>query len=311
MNMSEIIYHHYPQSPVAEKVRAALGIKKLSWRSVTIPRIPPKPEVIMLTGGYRRTPIMQIGADVFCDSLCILQALERIFPEPTLFPDGEPRWWASLWTDKTLMDQAAALVLGAEVENLPPEFAADRGRLYFGPHFDLHVFNRDLPHLAGQLRSHFALMQEHLGPRQFMHGERPGLVDVLCYYIVWFIRDRYKGGPNLLEEFAALHEWEKRIAGIGHGHSSGMSVEESLDEALNATPAAETRVDSVDPVKFESGDMVEVMPDGDGGDPPVRGELVVLTHDCIAVRRLHERVGEVVVHFPRVGYRVDGPASTR
>ena len=88
--MSEIILHHYPQSPVAEKVRIALGVKKLPWRSVIIPRIPPKPDVIILTGGYRRTPIMQIGADVYCDSMCILRALERITPEPTFFPEGTP-----------------------------------------------------------------------------------------------------------------------------------------------------------------------------------------------------------------------------
>lgn len=307
--MSEIIYHHYPQSPVAEKVRVALGIKDLAWRSVTIPRIPPKPEVIMLTGGYRRTPIMQIGADVFCDSLCILRALERLRPEPSLFPDGTPCWWANRWTDTTLMAQAAAVVLGAGVDSLPPEFAADRGRLYFGPEYDLHALNRDLPHLVGQLRSNFAMMQERLGVQQFMHGEQPGLVDVLCYYIVWFIRGRYEAGPKLLGEFESLQAWEGRVAGIGHGHPGDMSAEESLDVALEATSSTHIRVDAVDPAGLEPGDLVDVAPEGDGGDPPVRGELAILTCDCIAVRRLHERVGEVVVHFPRVGYRVDKTCS--
>ena len=37
--MSEVILHHYPMSPYAEKARKALGIKKLAWRSVTIPVI--------------------------------------------------------------------------------------------------------------------------------------------------------------------------------------------------------------------------------------------------------------------------------
>ena len=304
--MSEIILHHYPQSPVAEKVRIALGVKKLSWRSVIIPRIPPKPDVIILTGGYRRTPIMQIGADVYCDSMCILHALERIAPEPTFFPEGTPNWSVSRWTDTKLMNLAAAVVLGSEVDNLPPDFAADRGRLYFGPDYDLHAFQQDLPHLAGQLRAHLNMMHEYLGSRPFMHGAQPGLADILSYYIVWFVRGRYKRGPELLDEFTALQQWEQRMAETGHGRSTEMSAEESLDIALQARSVVVVSLDSVDPVEFEAGDLVEVMPDGDGGDPPVRGELVILTHDRVAVRRQHERVGEVVVHFPRLGYRIDG-----
>ena len=69
--MKDIIFHNYSQSPVAEKVRVGFGIKQLKWYSVEIPRLPPKPMLTKLTGGYRRTPVMQIGADIYCDSLCI------------------------------------------------------------------------------------------------------------------------------------------------------------------------------------------------------------------------------------------------
>ena len=86
--MTEVILHHYPQSPVSEKVRVALGIKGLDWHSVRIPRLPPKPDLMPLTGGSRLTPVMQAGADVYCDSQCIIRELERRFPEPTLFPGG-------------------------------------------------------------------------------------------------------------------------------------------------------------------------------------------------------------------------------
>ena len=86
--MSEIILHNYPQSPVAERARAALGIKGLSWRWVEIPRLPPKDDLTALTGGYRRTPVMQIGADIYCDSHCMLRELERRFPEPSFLPAG-------------------------------------------------------------------------------------------------------------------------------------------------------------------------------------------------------------------------------
>ena len=66
--MSELILHHYANSPFSEKVRLVLGLKGLSWRSVTVPVMMPKPDVLALTGGYRRTPFMQIGADIYCDS---------------------------------------------------------------------------------------------------------------------------------------------------------------------------------------------------------------------------------------------------
>ena len=64
------------------------GFKGIAWRSVRIPRIMPKPDLMPLTGGYRRTPVMQIGADVFCDTQIIIREIERRFPSPTLFPSG-------------------------------------------------------------------------------------------------------------------------------------------------------------------------------------------------------------------------------
>jgi glutathione S-transferase len=52
--MSALILHHYPTSPFAEKIRLVLGFKKLDWQGVTIPMVMPKPDLMPLTGGYRR-----------------------------------------------------------------------------------------------------------------------------------------------------------------------------------------------------------------------------------------------------------------
>ncbi len=84
--MSEIILHHYPESPFAEKIRAILGFKRFSYRSVLVPMMLPKPDVIALTGGYRRTPILQIGSDIYCDIALIADVLECVQPEPTFYP---------------------------------------------------------------------------------------------------------------------------------------------------------------------------------------------------------------------------------
>ena len=85
--MSQLILHHYPTSPFAEKVRLIMGYKKLAWHGVTIPMVMPKPDVVALTGGYRRTPLLQIGADVYCDTSLIATVLEHLQPQPALFPE--------------------------------------------------------------------------------------------------------------------------------------------------------------------------------------------------------------------------------
>ena len=58
--MPDLILHHYPSSPFSEKMRLVLGYKKLGWKSVVIPAIMPKPDVLALTGGYRKTPFLQV-----------------------------------------------------------------------------------------------------------------------------------------------------------------------------------------------------------------------------------------------------------
>ncbi len=46
-----------------------------------------------------------------------------------------------------------------------------------------------------------------------------------------------------------------------------------------------------------------MVPDDYGFDP-VTGELVCSSVHEVAVRRLDPTLGEVVVHFPRIGFRV-------
>ncbi|MGI9381767.1 MAG: glutathione S-transferase family protein [Methyloligellaceae bacterium] len=305
--MDEIIFHHYPQSPVSEKVRVGFGIKGVAWRSVEIPRLPPKPDLMPLTGGYRRTPVMQVGADIYCDSQCILRELERREPEPTFYPGGAPGmvWGVSRWTDGPLFTMAVRLVLGAAADDLPEDFAKDRGRLYFGPDCDLNAVRADLPHVIAQLRAQFGWMNQRLeGGRAFMLGDAPGLPDVLDYYLIWFVRGRWEGGPAFLSQFPALVAWEERMAAIGHGTPSDMGSSEALGIARAAEPATPEHADPDDPQGLAPGMSVSVVPDVDGGDPPVAGTVHAVDQETIAILRDDERAGRVCVHFPRVGFRV-------
>jgi len=304
--VDEIILHHYPQSPVSEKVRVGLGIKALAWRSVEIPRIPPKPELMPLTGGYRRTPVMQIGADVFCDSQCILRELHRRFPEPTFFPGGSEGmpWGVNCWTDQ-MFDLAVKIVLGGNLDQLPEAFAKDRGELYFGPGYDLKKVQADLPHCIAQLRGHFGWFEQRLAAgRRFLLGDRPGLHDALGYYLVWFIRGRWQGGPALLSEFSSLEAWEQRVKAIGHGKPTAMAAGEALDIARAHQPVTPEQDDPLDAQGLKPGMTVSVAPEGAGGDPLVTGVVRLSDRERIALLREDDRVGTVCVHFPRVGYRV-------
>jgi glutathione S-transferase len=86
--MAELILHHYDMSPYAEKIRLALGLKGLPWRSVVAPMVMPKTDLVELTGGHRRVPVLQIGADVYCDTHLIARVLDEVKPAPPLAPPG-------------------------------------------------------------------------------------------------------------------------------------------------------------------------------------------------------------------------------
>lgn len=307
---SEIIFHNYPQSPVAEKVRVAFGIKRLAWRDVEIPRLTPKPFLTALTGGYRRTPVMQIGADIYCDSQCILRELERRFPDNSYMPtpDTGMMWCLSRWTDGALFDLAVKLVLGSAGENLPKDFAEDRGRLYLGANWaeGLQRANAQLPHLVAQMRAPLSWLNDQLSDgRIFLLGAAPAAIDAQIYHVVWFIRGRWDGGPAMLSEFANLVRWEENVRALGHGTSSAMDPQDAITLAQGLEPATQSGVADHEPQSLQVGTSVTVHPDVDGGEQGVSGEVHFADVETIAIKRNAKDVGTVCVHFPRTGYRVD------
>ncbi|MFK7853890.1 MAG: glutathione S-transferase family protein [Granulosicoccus sp.] len=306
----EVIFHNYPQSPVAEKVRVAFGIKGVEWRDVEIPRLPPKPLLTALTGGYRRTPVMQIGADIFCDSQCIIRELENRYPEPGYMPtkDAGLMWCLSRWTDGALFDLAVKIVLGSAGDALPEDFAQDRGRLYMGENWaeGLRKANAQLPHLVSQLRAPLSWLDEQLSDgRSFLLGPSPAAIDAQLYHVVWFVRGRWNGGPSMLAEFPNLQRWENSVNALGHGTSTAMSAEDAIELARPLEPTTQSGVADHDPQGLKVGEWVTIHPDVDGGEQPVHGIVRMANSDTIAIDRSTEQVGTVCVHFPRSGYRIE------
>lgn len=307
---NEIIYHNYPQSPVAEKVRVVFGIKGLAWRDVEIPRLPPKPLLTTLTGGYRRTPVMQIGADIYCDSQCIIRELERRHPTPTLMPskDSGLMWCLSRWTDGALFDLSVKIVLGAAGDDLPKDFAEDRGRLYLGADWaeGLKKANAALPHLMAQLRAPLSWLDTQLADgRKFLLGDNAAAIDAQMFHVVWFVRGRCAAGPALMSEFKNLERWEQSVTALGHGTSSAMSPEEAIERAKSLQPIAASGVSEGDPQGLKPGMAIAVTPDVDGGEQAVSGILRSADAETVCVERVSDDAGTVCVHFPRAGYRLE------
>ena len=145
--MSEIILHHYGLSPFAEKVRTALGLKGLAWRSVDVAPLPPRPLLNALTGGYRRIPVLQVGADIYCDTNVILPTLERLCPSPTLYPNGSAgvaQGLAFAW-ERAMWVPTIGVLSHYIGDQLPAEFIKDRKEGYLGFDMSKAAMAPDLP----------------------------------------------------------------------------------------------------------------------------------------------------------------------
>ena len=264
----------------------------------------PKPDLTALTGGYRKTPVMQIGADIYCDTQRIARELERRFPEPSLFPAGSEGLALALsaWSDKAFFEPGAGLSMGTNPE-IPEPLLEDRKAFFNFMDFD--TLEDNLAHLYSQLRSHAALVERQLADgRNYLLGAGPAWADILAYFPVWMSRANVAAVDSLLSRFEALAAWEQRMATVGHGERRELAAAEALRIAKESEPETTAEIDPDDPLDLELGARVEVSPD-DYGVVPVAGELVRLTLDDVAIRREDSRAGEVIVNFPRIGYRVE------
>jgi glutathione S-transferase len=303
--VSGIILHQYDNSPFSEKVRVCLGIKGLEWQACDQPVIMPKPDLIPLTGGYRRIPVMQIGADIWCDSQLIVRELERRFPTPTLFPAGDNGLASALqrWTDIQVFGAAVAVIFAGIGDAVPEAFRKDREAMSGRP-FDPAAMAAAVPIMAEQLRAHLSWVDDALADgRPFLTGDKPGLADAAAYYNPWFIRNANPAAAHHVDAFPRIRAWEQRVTEIGHGRRSETTSADAIAVAAAATPATREGVEPGEPNGLEVGQKVFVMADDYGRDP-IAGELVAASAQEVVIRRSSERTGEVMVHFPRAGFIV-------
>lgn len=310
--MSGIILHHYATSPFSEKVRLILGYKGIAWQSVMIPQIMPKPDVVALTGGYRRTPFMQIGADIYCDTALICNELERRFPSPSLYPKDVASGLVDIvaqWADTTLFWSGAigyafqgkgmAYIFDGVPAEIAKAFAADRAAMRAG------APRTPAPDSAGMLRVFLQRLDSMLADKPFLLSSQPSLADFAAYHPLWFVR-RIPPLADILGSVERILPWMDRVAAVGHCENTRLSSEAAVQIAHDSVHAPLTDIWH-DEHGISRGDQVVITP-LDYAFDPVNGELVISTVTGFAVRRPDPRAGEVVVHFPRVGYKLERAA---
>jgi len=300
--MSDLILHHYDVSPFAEKIRLALGLKGLSWRSVQTPMVLPKPDHTELTGGYRRVPVLQIGADVYCDTHCIAPVLDRLQPLPPLSPPGLEtlEHGLSRWAETTFMMVILAFFGIGGV--FPEEFVEDRRKTMIPPGTDLDQTAKILPTKLLQIRANLDRLEQLLSDRRpFLLGEEACLADFSAFHPVLPLSIHARTA-ELLAPLRFVPPWLERVRAIGHGKRRELEAADAIAIARDASPAP-FEGDPVLPDGMKLGDPVLVLAD-EYGSGHVAGALAASGLHEIAVRRQTERAGDVVVHFPREEYSV-------
>ena len=304
--MADLILHHYPTSPFSEKVRLILGHKQLAWQSVVIPRIMPKPDVLALTGGYRRTPFLQIGADVYCDTALICDVLEHRQPAPTLYPEhqkGVARVLAQ-WADSTLFwaamghnlsPRGAAALFAGQPPEAAQAFAADRGAMRAG------MTSLRPGDATAAYKSYLRRLANMLEDAPFLLGAAPCVADFAAYHPLWFSRVINPAMAGVLDATPAVLAWMDRMAALGHGHLSKLSSAEAIAVAAAAQPAPLGDEAFQDEHGIALGSRVTVAAEAFGQEP-TEGILRAATRTRYTLERTDERAGTLHVHFPRIGF---------
>ena len=305
--MPELFLHHYATSPFSEKLRLVLGYKKLAWNSVIVPQLMPKPDVLALTGGYRKTPFLQVGADIYCDTLLICDVLEHLQPEPSIYPEPSKglariiaQWadthlfWASM--AHNFSPKGAADIFGDAPPDAAKAFADDRRAM------SVNMVRLRPGDATGAYKSYLRRLSDMLDAGPYLLGEVPTIADFAAYHPLWFTRKRTPSVSDILQLTPSVGEWMDRMAGIGHGTSTKSDADTAIAQAAASVPHT-LLTDSTfqDEHGIALGTQVTVAGESFGPEA-AEGTLVAATRTHYTLERSDPRAGTVHVHFPRVGF---------
>lgn len=307
MTDKPLILYHYPLSPFSEKMRAMLGYAGIPWRSVQVREMPPRPLLQRLAGGYRKIPVAQIGADVFCDTRCIASEIARRARRPRLALERcSPAEQA--FVTRTDLDiflactlSANTLAMGQRVlqsMSLPDlaRFAWDRAQMGWkaagAGGAPLHRRPRPL------VREHLIDLAQRLEHQPFLFGRQPSHADFSAFHGLWFLHVLARS--PLVREQARVLEWLERMRGFGHGSFEPMTEADAMEWAASQRPR---RLEAGSGSASEVGRHSAIEP-LDYAQERSTGLLVAATATRWVLAREEEGLGRLHVHFPRQGYRL-------
>ncbi|KAJ2958930.1 hypothetical protein NQZ79_g5534 [Umbelopsis isabellina] len=298
----DVLQHSYSVTPFGKKVECILKYKKIPYSYVTIPLTADRPLRAPLDGGYRKTPILQIGSNIYCDTHCIIRELEKRYPTPTLFPKTQSgsdiagiTWMMTPWAESQLILSLASQI---DFSSFPEEFVKDRDA-WRGYKRDPTVapFDKD------RIRAQLAWLNQQLADKKWLLDTTTvSLADFNAALPIQFIKDCKL---TFLHEFPAITKWYDEFLSIIPTYTpEEMTAEEALEIAKNTPIVINESTDINDPNGLKPGDEVTVTP-WDTGRVPTAGTIVSSCVDSVTLRRKDAETGiETLIHFPRSAVRV-------
>jgi glutathione S-transferase len=302
--VTDLILHEYEMSPYSEKARRLFGFKGLTYQQVRVPAVMPKPDVLALTGGYRKTPFLQIGNHVYCDTSLIAKVLEARKPEPTLFP-SEVAEIVAEWADTNFFEVTAPIGMRPTrfddiVRHLTQEEMAKMGEDRLAMREGAKRLSPGFRGCQAHVDAYLARLDSALRKQPYLLGSAPCIADFSAFASVWFLESLV---PEPVSGYASVRAWSERIRAIPRPESTPLSSGDAL-EISRRSPADWSPPDTFSDLGgLTQGQKVAVRTTDYARDP-VEGELAHATRDQIVVRRQDDRAGTVFVHFPRIGFEV-------
>lgn len=303
--MNTPILHHYDFSPFAEKIRLAFGLKKMQWHSVIAPSVMPKPELVALTGGYRHIPVLQIGADVYCDTRTIARELDRRFPSPPLMHAGTRGIATAIeaWAERDLFWPIARYVSGINAGTVDPQLHVDRAMLRGKPAPTPERLQAVALRNLALVRAELPVVEQMLAHgRPWLLSDAPGQADLAVYHGLWFLSALALDCSHELAQYPATRAWMARVAATGHGTHEDLPANDALEIAARSAPEP-PGPSIVDDALPAPGSRVAIRPE-DYTTAAVEGTLAQVDRDDVAILRDDPSLGAVMNHFPRIGYSI-------
>ena len=292
------VLYHYPMSPYSEKLRLALGMRGLFWTSVQVAPQPPREVLEQLLGGYRRIPVLQVGAHFYCDTRLAFELLYLEDPTCTdLSADDEA---LRAWAEREIFFAVFSVVSPTKVVRFlfrrfgvagVWRFIRDRSQMMrdstvvaLAPDRAREVVKEFIEHLA-----------LHLSSRRCLSGVAPGYLDLCCYHPLWMVSQI---DSSLLSSWPpSVSQWMERINSLGHGEQLRASrgcVFENIAENQVAFSGTVTE-------PYRLGEFVGVAPSDYARDETC-GSLVDINRKRVVISRTLNSGDVIYLHFPRDGF---------